>query len=307
MKNLNNIFTKSLNIKLFYTVTILFSTVTYSQEGLSKYKFDISKIPTIHNGNSYVTITGGLGSIEKLIFEGNLIPNFIIRENENSKLVGVFTPQIILRMYQENSLPVRTPSYMPHLTVYYQIWQNNSSDYITLFGRLAHHSNGQEGDFFIEDLIINRLHGSFSTNYFEAGIIGTSKNLLKNKAFMINSSFQYYPDSFCESKLLGIYSQYRMINQLIVFQHPEENNNKSYFSKFSINAEFNFLFGKYRDVPTFSFDRIQAKLTLFYHPSFFQDIGFFIQLYHGEDYYNIYFTEIRDMIRIGLMVEQLKF
>jgi len=40
---------------------------------------------------------------------------------------------------------------------------------------------------------------------------------------------------------------------------------------------------------------------------FLEDIGFFIQFYHGTDYYNIYFQNQLNIIRFGLMTEILRF
>ena len=62
---------------------------------------DLITISQINQGNSYVTFPTDIGNIEPLWFEGNLIPNFTIRTNKNSRLIGVLTPQVIIRMYQE--------------------------------------------------------------------------------------------------------------------------------------------------------------------------------------------------------------
>ena len=40
---------------------------------------------------------------------------------------------------------------------------------------------------------------------------------------------------------------------------------------------------------------------------FLEDIGFFAQVYHGSDYYNIYFDHQLSVIRFGIMTEILRF
>ena len=80
---------------------------------------DLTILSRATQGNSYITFPTDIGNLEPLWFEANIIPNFNIRKSRNSRLLGVLTPQIILRMFQEESYPVRTPSYMPHITVYY--------------------------------------------------------------------------------------------------------------------------------------------------------------------------------------------
>ena len=71
---------------------------------------ELTTIAQVNQGNSYITFPTDIGNIEPLWFEGNLIPNFFIRQSKDSRLMGVITPQIIIRMYQEESYPVRTPS-----------------------------------------------------------------------------------------------------------------------------------------------------------------------------------------------------
>jgi hypothetical protein len=70
-----------------------------SQEDNSIQKNDLPLISQVNQGNSYITFPTDIGNIEPLWFEGNVIPNFYIRQNKNSRLMGVLTPQIIIRMY----------------------------------------------------------------------------------------------------------------------------------------------------------------------------------------------------------------
>ncbi|MBK6346702.1 MAG: hypothetical protein IPF68_12345 [Bacteroidales bacterium] len=57
----------------------------------------------------------------------------------------------------------------------------------------------------------------------------------------------------------------------------------------------------------YSFDRLNLRFTLYYHPVFLEDIGLFVQFYHGSDYYNLYFGNRLDVIRFGIMTEKLRF
>jgi hypothetical protein len=77
-------------------------------------KIELSSIPVANQGNSYITFPLDIGNIEPLWFEANVIPNFLIRKNKSARLMGVLTPQIIIRMYQKESLPMQTP--MPEIT-----------------------------------------------------------------------------------------------------------------------------------------------------------------------------------------------
>ena len=51
--------------------------------------------------------------LEPLLFEANVSPNFKIRERKDSRLMAVLTSQIIIRMFDEYSYPVKHPVIFP--------------------------------------------------------------------------------------------------------------------------------------------------------------------------------------------------
>lgn len=67
------------------------------------------------------------------------------------------------------------------------------------------------------------------------------------------------------------------------------------------------MFGDYNNLETFSVERLNLSLTFYYHPKFLEDIGIFVQYYHGSDYYNMYFNHRLDVLRFGIMTEKLRF
>ena len=136
------------------------SIFVYSQGSKSSsLNIDLNKIALVNQTDSYVTFFD-IGNLEPLIFEANISPSFIIRERKDSRLMGVLTAQIIIRMYNEESFPVRTPSYIPQITAYYSVGEKLNKNVV--FARVAHHSNGQDGDFYDENGDINLISGNFS-------------------------------------------------------------------------------------------------------------------------------------------------
>ncbi len=269
---------------------------------------DMTIIAQVNQGSSYLTFPADIGNIEPLWFEGNLIPNFYIRQSANARLMGVLTPQIIIRMYQEESYPVRTPSYMPQITVYYFLKEHHKLGSVSVFGRLAHHSNGQDSDFFLEDGSYNRTSGSFSTNYIEGGFISTRVCTRFNAHQFFKSSFGWHPESAISPELMGIYSRHRWHNSFSIFKLPAvHNSGKHQRPAFSVKGEFTWMFGNYNSLDAFSPERVNLSLTLYYHPDFLEDIGLFVQYYHGSDYYNMYFDHRLDVVRFGFMTEKLRF
>ncbi len=269
---------------------------------------ELTTIAQVNQGNSYITFPTDIGNIEPLWFEGNLKPNFYIRQSKNSRLMGVITPQVIIRMYQEESFPVRTPNYIPQITAYYLLSSKTKANSLSLFGKFAHHSNGQDGDFFLENGDINLLTGNFATNYYELGLIKTIYNSRFNAVQFFGTSLEIHPPNLTAEELNGIYSLYRWNTIFSIFKMPPNSSqNKKRNANISLKGQTTWMFGDFNNLDNFSIDRLNLSLTFFYHPKFLEDIGLFVQAYHGMDYYNIYFDHQIDVIRFGIMTEKLRF
>ena len=269
---------------------------------------ELTTVAQVNQGNSYITFPTDIGNIEPLWFEGNLKPNFYIRQSKNSRLMGVITPQVIIRMYQEESFPVRTPSYIPQITAYYLLSSKTKANSLSLFGKFAHHSNGQDGDFFLENGDINLLTGNFATNYYELGLIKTIYNSRFNAVQFLGTSLEIHPPNLTAEELNGIYSLYRWNTIFSIFKMPPNSSqSKKRNASISLKGQTTWMFGDFNNLDNFSIDRLNLSLTFFYHPKFLEDIGLFVQAYHGMDYYNIYFDHQIDVIRFGIMTEKLRF
>lgn len=268
---------------------------------------DLEKMAQINQGDSYVTFPFDFGNIEPLMFEANVSPSFKIRERKDSRLMGVLTGQIIIRMYDETSNPVRTPSYIPQITFYFLTGNKQASKKLTLFGRFAHHSNGQDGSFFNDDGNINLINGNFATNFVELGLIKSSFSSRLNTFKFFKSSVEIHPKSWMLEELQGTYSGLRWHNTFLAYKLPTGDFNKSRKANVSLKAETTLMLDNINNLNTFDLKRLNASLTFYYHPKFLEDIGLFVQFYHGADYYNIYFQNRLDIIRFGLMTEILRF
>jgi hypothetical protein len=272
------------------------------------YAFDLSTFSGVNQGNSYITLPFNIGNIDPIWFEANIMPDFIIRESKNARLMGVITPQIIIRMYQEESFPVRTPSYIPQITVYYAPTKNPDKERTILFGRIAHHSNGQDGNFYLPGKVINLKSGSFSTNYVQAGAIRSRYSKRLDAWQFFSTHVEVHPEVWSMRELRHLYSPLRWQVALSVYKDPfakkTERHNKS---QLSVTAKASWMFGEVDDRQTIDSHWLTMDLTFNLHPGFFEEIGFFINFYYGMDYYNIYFNEPLQVIRFGIMTEGLKF
>ena len=105
-----------------------------------------------------------------------------------------------------------------------------------------------------------------------------------------------------------MYSLYRWNTIFSIFRLPENKESlKKEYAKISVKGKMTWMFGEMSFVDNYAVDRLNLSLTFFYHPKFLEDIGFFAQVYHGMDYYNIYFNHGLNIIRFGIMTETLRF
>lgn len=291
-----------------FAILCLIPVLVKGQSGSEVDPVNLQLISDISGGNSYITFPSDIGNIEALWFEAFLKPAFRLRKSRNARLMGVLNPNVILRMYREKSYPVRTPSYMPQMTVYYLLDRGTNGESLTLFGRYVHHSNGQDGDFYLESGEINLLSGDFATNYIEGGMIHSRKIQSLNAYSFFSSSLEVHPESMVADELIGRYSRFRWHNAMTIMKLPyPDDNEKEKRPRFSFRGEVIWQAGSYNDLPQLSTGRINLSATMFYHPAFLEDLGLFAAFYHGNDYYNIYFNRRIDVFRLGLMTQSLKF
>lgn len=290
---------------------ILVSNITYAQtKADSITSLDLDKIAQVNQGESYVTFPFDVGNLEPLMFEANVSPNFKIRERKDSRLMAVLTSQIIIRMYDEYSYPVRTPSYIPQIAFYFLTGHKDAANKLTLFGKIAHHSNGQDGNFYTDDGKVNLQSGNFATNYLELGFLQSSYSQNLKAIKFIKSSVEIHPKSWMLEELHGQYSGLRWHNTFLAYKLPMKTNlvkSSEQRANFSVKAETTLMLDNINNWDTFNSKRINASLIVYYHPKFLEDIGFFVQFYQGMDYYNIYFQHQISSIRFGIMTETLRF
>ncbi len=282
--------------------------VAAQEQAEDVYAFDLSTFSGVHQGNSYITLPFNIGNIDPIWFEANVMPDFIIRESKSARLMGVITPQIIIRMYQEESFPVRTPSYIPQITIYYAPTTKPDNERTILFGRIAHHSNGQEDDFYLPGQVVNLKSGNFSTNYLQAGAIRSRYSKKLNAWQFFSTHLEMHPKGWSAPELRNRYSPLRWQVAMSVYKNPfakkPDRHNKS---QLSVTAKASWMFGEVDNWKTFASDRLTVDITFNLHPGFFEEIGFFVNFYYGMDYYNIYFNEMLQVVRFGIMTEGLKF
>ena len=129
----------------------------------SSKEINTNEVALSTSDRTYVSFGQGLGHyktpygmrpLKSLVFEGQISPGFYLSLSKQKTIGFAFFPKIVIRMYNEPSLPVKTPSYMPSVLFYHSIkssilpkiiFRGSEAEKQLTFVtyRLTHHSNGQ--------------------------------------------------------------------------------------------------------------------------------------------------------------------
>jgi len=264
---------------------------------------------------SYITVLGGSGNIEPLIFEASIVPYYMLRFNKNTRWGVEISPKIIIRMYNEYSYPLRTPSYMPRATLYLNIGKLDSRIQKQFFFiSWGHHSNGQNGSFADSVThIINTKDGNFLTNFIEAGPFFSrepSNHKFVTDYLKVSITYHYMQDADMK-KMYGNLRINHEIQSIITL--PKS------FSRFKINSgidgggklsslrlsiKSSIILG---DMVGSNSWELLNRITTSWSVSFRPDYLKMLLYYYGQDYYNIWFARNLSVFRFGIQADTFKF
>jgi hypothetical protein len=255
---------------------------------------------------SYVTTTDVRGKKPHLIFEGSVAPPFFLASpRQNLAIVAI--PKVVLRMFLERSVPVKTPSYLPRLTVYkffhpeQTLIQNAVASYASL--TVSHHSNGQAGLFRNPDGSINHESGNFSTNFLEAAYVRGGPVFLGVDGQSRFSVEVHPPGWYDRASNLG-YSHWRLHFGATSVETVDSNPSAKHadgrwFHDFTFNYAVTYLGGDV--MPKFhGRGRFPLWIEMSSTPAFTPNLSFFLNGYWGQDYYNTYYDRQLTTIRFGI-------
>ena len=241
----------------------------------------------------------------RLLYEAAIAPPFFIPFGRAPLLLAV-TPKVVLRQYAGGSYPVPPPSYMPRATLYWWGWpyvpkqRLDSAAYA--FVRAGHHSNGQEGDFFLatQPRTVNYASGNFVTNYVEAGVSQrvVARRLLDGAQTL---SAEYHPKMWMNPELRDSYGPLRLHldarAQLLRRVSALEG------GVLSLTYIAGPLAPGRRNVRS----RTAFGYTLYSDLGLLGDFSLFASYYTGQDYYNIRYDRNISTVRLGAMAGVRKF
>lgn len=270
---------------------------------------------------SFTSPKSEIGAPSKYILSGKLTTTYMLLAPKILPIAFAVIPDFTVRVRDEKSAGVRTPSFKLGGTTFIRLNKNpNQYRYAEL--SFTHHSNGQNGEAINPDGSINTYNGNFTTNYLtnsyrfgnfskptEKGVyhsnnhriglqwnkwFGYEKALENNYGFtrfMYNFSFRKY--AFYQAEQKGGWKRNSSNNP----------NNKQLEKEYlRINTEFSYAINK---IQGYSFiapkKRLNAELIIHYSFPFMHNVFLMAATgYYGEDPYNIYFNDKYGYVRFGI-------
>jgi len=291
-----------------------------------------------------------------IIFEGQIAPRIIIVDSIGRATRNVLlemkppswgyqvstTPMVRLRMFDQTSNPVRTPSYMPKATVQFARFRNLSKGTDTdseEFNRgpiemwlvdtipFGHHSNGQDGCLFTSQTrneegecvvvaptpepIVNKKDGSFSTNYIQAMLFYGRMHLDSSGASAgeFATRWDWRVGAGMQFNPEGYVggSIKPELSELygptrVLLSALTSRRDLWRCGRFAAEAHF-----QYMTTPPPDVSNLITQLEGACHPRNWGGAGVFVRFYHGQDYYNLGFAESITRVMFGMALQKEGF
>ncbi|MDN3586906.1 hypothetical protein QWY86_09520 [Pedobacter aquatilis] len=262
---------------------------------------------------AYTSPFGEIGAPSKYVINGRLTTTYMLLGSYKSPIAFSIIPDFTVRVRNEFSAAVRTPSYRLGGALYARL-NRNPNDYKYAELAFTHHSNGQDQDARNPDGSINTINGNFNANYLTfsyrfghllASAAGDTKYYTLNHrvGLQTHKLFRYEPvldDGFGFTRLLYNFSfrRYDEMERKSLMQ----NNKKSEKETWRLNAEISYAVNKIPERNLANIQkRLNAEINFNYSFSFMHNVFLMAAVgYYGEDNYNIYFQDKYAYMRFGL-------
>jgi hypothetical protein len=237
-----------------------------------------------------------------------------------------------LRMIDSPSNPVRTPSFMPFVAgQFFALRRTRASrgapmsqvatspiEMLTATLFLQHHSNGQDGCFFVvqervdgecqlspgsdpNDLTINRTDGSFSTNRIMLSLsyrrTYVDDNYMQTASWHIGPRIEINPKGFLIGGITEeIYDLYGPTRLRLFGGFDRQGGFLGIGGRQWIDGWGEYLFEPLEDNLSPLRLQVESGFTI----RRLNDLGFFLRFYKGQDYYNLAFRDSLSLLQFGV-------
>lgn len=241
-------------------------------------------------------------SEKKVLFESQIAPSYELvlvgkdpaKMKKGFSLQAVVTPKILLKMYADQSRPVKTPSYMPQLTVR-AAWKGDLVGFYP-FLTLAHHSNGQSGDTYEPGddstlSVVNTETGNFATNYIKIGYAISAGPWPNHR---LGVAYEHHP----------VHGWWFQIDNVIKDSYGRKRLHFFYEyagKNMQVDVKYTRIYDAW-SLPDGVSPNIVEATARWRVPVFRNMVWLFATYYQGQDYYNIHFNEQLEQFKMGVAI-----
>ncbi|MFC5283044.1 hypothetical protein [Pedobacter alpinus] len=266
---------------------------------------------------SYTSPLSEIGAPSKYILSGKLTTTYMLLASKKLPVAFAVIPDFTVRVRNEKSAGVRTPSFRLGGATYVRL-NNNLNNYKYAEIGFTHHSNGQDANAINTDGTINTYNGNFSTNYLTASYnFGNFTNHAAGKNY---SSYNHkvgleWHKWFAYEKALEDNYGFTRLNynfslRKYTFYKPKSKEKTQLEKEYlRLNADVSYAVNSISNSPIKGIKkRLNAELTANYSLPFMQNVFLMATAgYYGEDPYNIYFSDHYGFLRFGISTGFLKY
>lgn len=248
---------------------------------------------------SWISPKGEIGAPSKYVINGRLTTSYFLLATEKLPIAFAVVPDFTVRVRDEHSAGVRTPSFRLGGTLFVRLDRSFPNyKYATL--SFTHHSNGQDGEAQNPDGSINTINGNFTTNYLTASYhFGTDVNKQETTGYYsLNHEvgFEWHKWFSYEKALKHDYGFSRFLYNFSLrnYQPAKE--------QWRLNAEISYAVNGMTAYQLAALKkRLNAELSYHYSFPFMNNAYLMVAAgYYGEDPYNIYYKDKYSYLRFGI-------
>ncbi|TCD04591.1 hypothetical protein EZ449_16710 [Pedobacter frigidisoli] len=299
-----------LSLFLFLFVSQLHAqdSLTIKRESANKQYINLYKE---NSDFAYTSPAGEIGAPSKYVINGRLTTTYMLLGSYKSPIAFSIIPDFTVRVRNEASAGVRTPSYRLGFAAYARL-NTNPENYKYAELAFTHHSNGQDQEAINTDGSINTLTGNFNANYLTAsyrfGHLTPTNPDESYYSFNHRIGLQWFKFFRYEPALDLGFGFTRVLYNFSWRKYDEIEKNAKNKSKvkteketWRLNTELSYAVNKIPVKNLVNFGkRLNAEINFNYSFPFMNNVFLMAAVgYYGEDNYNIYFQDHYGYMRFG--------
>lgn len=247
---------------------------------------------------SYISPRGELAGPVKYIINGRVTKTYMILAIPELPVAFAMVPDFTVKVIDEKSSGVRTPSLKLGGTLYFRL-SKSVSNYKYAILKFTHHSNGQDGEALDSMGRINTHDGNFSTNYLTIGYnFGRKTRAFNAVSYSLNhyAGFEWHKWFHYEKALKNDYGFTRLLYDFSLRRYVKQKEN------WRADVGLNYAVNEMQNYGAFSIKkRLNVETSFNYSFPFMNNVFLMAAVgYYGEDPYNIYYQNKYSYFRLGI-------